>query len=443
MRLGEMLVRDNRISTDDLDRALAHQTQGGGRLGSILVEMGLLDAESLTIYLGLELGIPIATGATMERCKRSAVRLLNPEQAARLRCIPIVIQGQTLIVAVDDPHDMWVLDEISTLTGYRVLPRVAPEVRIFYYLERFYGVPRPPRWARLGDSPRGSSDRGQDHGGLPAPPLPGLPPQASTPIRPPTPAPELDLGDEEEDDVDVTVPSAQHALAPAVEAVPAERSEAYEAIEVDAADLIEVLDEDDAEVAGQAPPSQSISMVDRSRPNLAITQYEPLSLDAALAEMAQSTRRGAIADLLLQYAASVFEVSCLFMVRDNMAFGWKGFGPTVDPERVEALLIPLHSPSMFQVARHSESLFRGRAFPATLHSYLFKVLRCPAPPHSVVVEVSIGNRPVNLLYGHKTPGEDIADDEIQGLLDIAQATADAYIRLISVAKKRSKTTKAG
>lgn len=435
MRLGEMLVSDERITVPDLDRALAYQHKGGGRLGSILVEMGLIDAETLTVYLGLELGIPIATGATLERCKRSAVRLLNPEQAARLRCIPIVIQGQTLIVAVDDPHDMWVLDEISTLTGYRVLPRVAPEVRIFYYLERFYGVPRPPRWARLGDSPRGDTAASGDPQSLPAPPLPGLPPRASEPVQPPTPAPELRVADDEQDDEpEVTVPTAQVASE-----IRAEKSEAIEAIEIDAADLIEVLDEDEAEIADEAPPSRTISIVDRSRPDISLRQYEPMKLSAALEQMTECETRGDIADLLLQYAANMFEVATLFMIRDNMAFGWKGFGPSVDPSRVEALLIPLDAPSMFQVARHSDQLFQGRAFPATLHSYLFKVLRCPPPPYSVVVEVRIGSRPVNLLYGHKTPGELIEDSEVEGLTEIARATADAYVRLITVAKSRQKS----
>jgi hypothetical protein len=67
--------------------------------------------------------------------------------------VPIVIQGQTLILAIDDPLDMQTLDALHNMTGYRILPRVAPEIRIHYYLERFYGVPRPVRLAALGDGP--------------------------------------------------------------------------------------------------------------------------------------------------------------------------------------------------------------------------------------------------------------------------------------------------
>ncbi|HLU65355.1 MAG TPA: hypothetical protein VKZ63_03740, partial [Kofleriaceae bacterium] len=188
MKLGEMLVRDGRITTAQLEQAIAHQARVGGRIGSILVELGALDAETLTVYLGLELGMPIASGPTLERCKRSAVRLLTPQQAARYRSVPIVIQGQTLIIAIDDPHDMEALDALHNITGYRILPRVAPEIRIYYYLERFYGVPRPSRYRALGEAPRGNPSAGS-RGGLPGPPLPGLPPRRAAPVAAPTPRP--------------------------------------------------------------------------------------------------------------------------------------------------------------------------------------------------------------------------------------------------------------
>ena len=81
MKLGEMLVRDGRLSEEQLDAALKYQARDGGRLGTVLVEHGFVDLEALTVYLGLELGIPIATGAMLERAKRAAVRLLQPAQA--------------------------------------------------------------------------------------------------------------------------------------------------------------------------------------------------------------------------------------------------------------------------------------------------------------------------------------------------------------------------
>src|SRR3954462_2474267 len=189
MRLGEMLVRDGRLSEAQLADALGFQAPDGGRLGTVLVEHGLCDLEALTIYLGLELGIPIATGAMLERAKRAAVRLLQPTQALKYKCVPLVVQDRQLIAAIEDPHDFATLEALNQITGYRVLPRVAPEVRLYYYVERYYGVARPARFMKFGDSPRGTESA--NDASLPAPPLPGLPPVPASPVTAPGPRPQL------------------------------------------------------------------------------------------------------------------------------------------------------------------------------------------------------------------------------------------------------------
>jgi hypothetical protein len=189
MKLGEMLVRDGRLTEPQLELALKYQARDGGRLGTVLVEHGFVDLEALTVYLGLELGIPIATGAMLERAKRAAVRLLQPAQAFKHKCIPLVVQDRQLITAIEDPHDFGTLEALNQITGYRVLPRVTPEVRIYYYIERYYGVPRPARYLKFGDTPRG--DEGAIDTGLPAPPLPGLPPVPASPVVAPGPRPRL------------------------------------------------------------------------------------------------------------------------------------------------------------------------------------------------------------------------------------------------------------
>src|SRR5512142_1484235 len=158
MRLGEMLVRDGRLTEAQLKQALAHQARDGGRLGTVLVEHGMVDLEALTVYLGLELGIPIATGAMLERAKRAAVRLLQPAQAFKHKCVPLVVQDRQLIAALEDPHDFATLEALTQITGYRVLPRVCPESRIYYYIERYYGVARPARFLKFGDLPRGNDN---------------------------------------------------------------------------------------------------------------------------------------------------------------------------------------------------------------------------------------------------------------------------------------------
>src|SRR6185295_15168157 len=135
MKLGAMLVRDGRLTPSQVEQALAHMSRVGGRLGTALVEMRLIDPDTLAIYLGLELGIPIATRASLERAKRAAVRLLNPELAEKHLAIPLVVQDRQLIAAMRDPVDLVALDELGAATNYRIIPRVAAECRLYYYLE--------------------------------------------------------------------------------------------------------------------------------------------------------------------------------------------------------------------------------------------------------------------------------------------------------------------
>ncbi len=515
MKLGEMLVRDGRITSPQLQHAIAHRARSGGRIGSILVELGFLDAETLTVYLGLELGMPIATGATLERCKRSAVRLLSPQQAARYRCVPIVIQGQTLILAIEDPLDMQTLDALHNITGYRILPRVAPEIRIHYYLERFYGVPRPQRFVPLGDSPRGNPAIGSHTGGLPGPPLPGLPPRRTGPLPVASPRPMVRRAESSPSPERIVprpppVPAAVASVAPGVgapmaaaaaapmraapmtapitapmaapmtaaapmaaaasmaAAAPARVSttQEHEALEIDAADLVIELDADDADVAGHlaaqtapraaapAATSAPAATAEAPRPagrpgkmdDAAVDDRDTergahplLTLDVALAVMASTDQRGAVADAIVGYAASIFDVAALCLVRDHLAVGWKGFGPGLDDDRIEALLIPLEMPSIYQLAERSREMFRGHAFPAALHDHVFKVLRCHAPLYSVVAPVTIGPRVVNLLYGHKRDGGDLVEQEILGLRHLTAAAGEAYVRLISASKAQRKS----
>ncbi|GAB4558489.1 MAG: general secretion pathway protein GspE [Haliangiales bacterium] len=418
-----MLVRDGCMTETQLEQALARQAEVGGRLGTILIEMGLISADALTVYLGLELGIPIATGATLERAKRMAVALLTPAEARRYRCIPIIVQDRQLLAAVEDPHDMEALDQLYRLTGYRVIPRVAPEIRIFYYLERYYGIPRPQRFSVLGDTVRGRPASRTARAQLPDPPLPGLPPRAVTPAPLPDMRPISLLSDREETQPISEVPATSDALTS------------------EADDLISTLDADAADIAAEAP------RVDLDEARLQHSEqpfdeepehYPPTGRNETIAALERAGRRGDVASALMCYAASLFDIVALCVVRDNMAFGWKALGPNLDHERIETLLLPLDPPSIFQRALNQDTLLYESPFPATLHSYLYRVLRSEAPARAMVSVISIGSRAVNFLYGHRTDREALGDSELEELRQVTQAASHAYVRLIAASKSSAR-----
>jgi hypothetical protein len=410
MKLGEMLVRDGRLSEHQLVAALGYQARDGARLGTVLVEHGFIDLEALTVYLGLELGIPIATGAMLERAKRAAVRLLQPIQAFKFKCVPLVVQDRQLIAAIEDPHDFATLDALSAITGYRVLPRVAPELRIYYYVERYYGVARPPRFGKFGDSPRG--DEAAVDTGLPAPPLPGLPPVPASPIAAPGPRPRLR--------------SAKLT----------KMFDDSEALELEAEDLIDTLDADadaPADAAPSARPLEPAVQVSRT-PTPALGAPPPMHPDAVLRELATASDRNRILQLLLGYAADTFDAAVVFAVRDNFAFGWRAIGDLPGAAHVEHLLVPLEAPSVVQAAIAADDhVFHGPLAPSTVNSYVYKVLGCAEPSIVTAGAITIGKRVVNVLYGH---APSLSPLQLHVLGEICKSAAEAYARLIAVSKKR-------
>lgn len=419
MKLGEMLVRDGRLTESQLDAALKYQARDGGRLGTVLVEHGFVDLEALTVYLGLELGIPIATGAMLERAKRAAVRLLAPTHSFKHRCVPLVVQDRQLIAAVEDPHDFSTLEALTQITGYRVLPRVAPELRIYYYIERYYGVPRPPRFVKFGDTPRG--DEAQVDTGLPAPPLPGLPPTTLTPIAAPGPKPRLR-----------SVKLAK-------------QFDDSEALELEAEDLIDSLDAESEAPAEAVPIAAAPLQLSAPTVSRAPTQPHmpaPMSADVALRELATARDRNRIVEVLLAFSAQQFEAAVVFTVRDNIAFGWRAIGALPGHGNVEHVLIPLDAPSVVQSAIASETgVFHGPLAPSTVNSYFYKVLQCAEPALVTLGVIQIGKRVVNVLYGHGlAPLSAVALEVVQ---QVCHSAAEAYARLIAVSKRTSALGKRG
>lgn len=411
MKLGEMLVRDGRLTELQLAAAVELQHQVGGRFGTVLYEMGAIDLDALTVYLGLELGIPIATGAMLERAKRAAVQLLTPEQAFRYKCVPLIVQHRQLIAAIDEPHDLDTLDALARLTGYRIIPRVAAEVRIYYYIERYYGVPRPARFLRLGDTPRGDAP---PPASLPAPPLPGLPPKSSRPVAPPP----------------STVRYGRAATPPPIDLA--------EDLTLEASDMLEELTADGADRAETAPvtapPTEGVP-VDEPSPTQRV--WVPVPADDAIATIEAATDRTVIADALLGHAAMAFDVAVLLIVRDNCAFGWKAVGDGIELGRIECALIPLEASSIFQQAvTADDGRFDGAPTPSAILSYWYKVLRMSAPSHATVAAVSIRKRPVNLLYGHRLGREPVDAATLADLARVTAAAAAGYARLIAGAKRR-------
>jgi type IV pilus assembly protein PilB len=138
VRLGDVLVKKGHITIDQLKEALRAQRDRGGRLGSVLVRLGFVSDRVIANALSEQYGLPPVDLSTCE-IDEQCLHLLPLETAIRYQVLPLKKVGNTLTVAVSDPTDVMILDEIKFMTGFRVEPVVAPESSVRDAIERYLG----------------------------------------------------------------------------------------------------------------------------------------------------------------------------------------------------------------------------------------------------------------------------------------------------------------
>jgi type IV pilus assembly protein PilB len=136
-RLAEMLVRDNVISESDLELALGQQTEKGGSLGRILIENGYASEWELAAALGKQLNVPFITLSHYEI--DPAILESIPEDIVRkYQIVPVDKTGETLTIALSDPSNIYLLDELRLLTKCTIVPVISFESDIQEAIEHYY-----------------------------------------------------------------------------------------------------------------------------------------------------------------------------------------------------------------------------------------------------------------------------------------------------------------
>ncbi len=146
-----MLLRDAVITLTQLEQALRSQVLSGGRLGTNLVELGFVELNTLSRYLARVLDTPLAIADRFEKADPGLLERFGAEMANRHCAIPLGYDSDdpnTVFVALSNPHDFPAISAIESYLGCKVSPLVAAELRLYYYLERYYGIRRRIRFLR-------------------------------------------------------------------------------------------------------------------------------------------------------------------------------------------------------------------------------------------------------------------------------------------------------
>jgi hypothetical protein len=387
VKLGTLLLRNAAIGLSQLEAALRNQVLYGGRLGTNLVELGYIDLELLSAYLAELGGFPIATPTLLDQADPALIEKLGADDAHRLRAIPLgLIDPGTgsIAVALVDPADPTVVDEVAARLGAAVTPYIVPELRALYYLEKLFGLPRRARFvrsARPADHPEAKATGGAT-GGTAAGATAGATAEVTIERR-------------------RTQPAAGMVMPPALTVEPRRRRASSQ-----------------APLVGEMPFA--------------------IGFGAACERIDTATSRDRIADAFAQYAQGRCDALAVFLIRDGNALGWRAWvaPPAALVRPIEELSLPLGGASSLQSAHDAGQPFVGTPPSAArpVEKQLWAALGIQPDPFAVlVVPVLVKQRAVNLVYAHIT-GTAPPSQLVTEIGDLAARAQAAYLRLIRQAR---------
>ena len=138
VRIGELLIKEQRITAAQLEEALEHQKSNGGKLGYNLVKLGFAKDEEIASLLSRQYGVPSINLSQFD-IDAGVIKVVPAATAQKYEIVPVSRVGATLTVAMSDPTNVFAVDDIKFMTGYHVEPVVASETAIADAIDRYYG----------------------------------------------------------------------------------------------------------------------------------------------------------------------------------------------------------------------------------------------------------------------------------------------------------------
>ncbi len=136
-RIGELLVKENLITALQLKNAVTSQRSSGGRLGHELTKLGYIEENELITFLSKQYSVPSINLSEFD-IDADVLKVLPKEVVTRHQVIPVNKTGNTLIVAMADPSNIYAVDDIKFITGMKIDVVVASEQAISESIEKYY-----------------------------------------------------------------------------------------------------------------------------------------------------------------------------------------------------------------------------------------------------------------------------------------------------------------
>lgn len=385
MRLGELLVKDGVITPEQLEAALSHQVLHGGRFGSNLVELNCLSIEMLAKALGRQHQKPAALEAHYAQIDAALAAQLTPELAAAWHAVPLGRTGPNasqVAIATTDPFTDDIRFELQAIFEAEIVEAIAPEMRLYYWLEQVYKIARLNRFKRIDRTGGSDDDRREQE------------------------AEEVDLSNLEETDVDRRV-------------------------------YVQTLSD-----ADPVAPTGQLARIAVKRIAVPLSGEVDMPLDLSdwktcIRSIRQSKGREAIAKVVSYVLQEGFEgqfsAGMLLIAKEEVAIGWRGFVRDKDDVTVDALAVPLLADSMLSAPYANQEPFFGIPDAPTVIDQRFWHFLGSKPSELGILPVVVLGNVACLLYVQSDTA--IPADKVGALGDVSRAISAAMTRLIRAASR--------
>jgi hypothetical protein len=459
-KIGEFLIKSGHLTQEGLEEALDWQVLYGGKLGTNLLELKLVEEEQLAHALGKQMGAEVAWGDL--QVDPSLIGIIPKHVADRSEIIPWKLDKRRLKILCTEIR-VGELDQLSYKIGRTCVPVVAPEFRIFQLLRAQYQAIRQMRALDFGVVPdegreqfrkKKQKEKGnvveagpelideeafndiyaqvvQGRRSSPAPPQAALPPQAwlqtyTSLGHPPDPQQQAQ-----------PAPSWNKPDAPPPE-------ENIEALPDDAimAALPDDAIMDDAAADVQAAieaelPLKPVTWDEPPPPAGPAADETPLEFKAALKALEGVTDRNSVAHIVLRASRSKAARALLLQVQGGVALGWDGLGEGLENGAARKVAMPLGAESAFSLVVKTRSHYLGPLQKTPLNIRFLATLGKKVPLSSLIFPILHKGRVSHMLYldnGHKQQ----APTDVGEMLILSQRISQTVEALVERKRKAAR-----
>ena len=138
LRIGDLLLQYGIITDEQLQTALSIQKTEGGKIGEVLINSGFATRENINEVLEYQLGIPYVD-LSEYNIDKAATSTITETLARRHMLIPIKITETELYVAMEDPLNIFAIDDVRIFSGKDIVPMLASESQVVKAIDLHYG----------------------------------------------------------------------------------------------------------------------------------------------------------------------------------------------------------------------------------------------------------------------------------------------------------------